>query len=94
MHFDEPVCVDRDDVAAELGAEERPHDGDQTAARQRTHIEELDDIVIGARNIGTRGMAVGAVVELLFGAVRVGAIQADLIPVGGLPSAEDDLTVV
>jgi len=72
MVFDKAFCIDLNDIAAQLGAEKRPHDGDQLAVGNLACIQELDDVVVRPGNIGAGGMAIRPIVELQTGAVRIG----------------------
>ena len=81
------------DVAALLRAEEGACNCDQLAVDALARIEKLDDVGVRAGDVGASRVAVGAVVELKSSAVGVGAVQANLVPVGRFVAREDDLTV-
>ena len=67
---------------------------DGSGEQIRARAEDLDPVVVGPRDVGARGVAVGAVIKLQPRAVRGGDIQADLIlSVGHLPAGEYDLAV-
>jgi hypothetical protein len=83
IDFHEILAIDLHDVAALLRAQKRPHDGDQLAVGALPGIQELDHVIVGAGEVGAGGVAVLAVIELESGAVRIGAIQADLVSIDG-----------
>src|SRR5258708_27868931 len=86
VDFDEALRIDLHDIAAQLRAQERPHDGHQRTIGEFARIQELNDVVVGTGDIDAGAVAVRTIEELEAGAVRVGAIQADLAAVGRLPT--------
>ena len=71
----------------------RPGDGEQLAIRALSRVQELNDVVVGAGDVGARRVAVRSVVKLLARAVGIGDIQADLIAVLGIPAREHRLAI-
>lgn len=79
MDVDKFAGVDDQYVATQLGILQRSIDHHDLAVGTLAWVQKLDDVVIGAGNVGAGGMTVCAVEQLQTGAIHVGGVQAHLV---------------